>query len=70
MKLYIVCYEHRHGVDVWPIFVRPGEPAPTAEDVIEGLSNWEGDSREDEFLEVQGPFDIPYDPSQGVANGR
>lgn len=56
-QLFIVTFHHRHGTDVWPSF----EPI-TEEEVIEKLKandEWEGDTRDDEYVEVTGPFDIP-----------
>ena len=57
-SLWIVRYSHRHGDDCWPVF-----EAPTREQVIAELDNWEGEGseaeREDEHLEFYGPFELP-----------
>ena len=55
MNLYIIRYSHRHGHDVWPVFATK---APTEDEIIEGLEEWEGEER-DEFVEITGPFEVP-----------
>ena len=55
-KIWIVIYSHRHGLDAWPILQNADEAAPTNESVIASIPDWEGDSREDEFIEIIGPW--------------
>jgi len=49
-------YHHRHGTDAWPVF-QPKKP--TEKQIIKTLEDWEGDEREDEWLEIRGPWEIP-----------
>ena len=56
-QLFIVTYHHRHGTDVWLSL-----GSITEEEVIEKLKaadEWEGDTRDDEYVEITGPFEIP-----------
>jgi hypothetical protein len=48
---WIVIYEHRHGVDAWPIF---SDRRPTDEEVIAKLDDWEPDKGE--TFEIRGPW--------------
>lgn len=59
MKLYIVHYDHRHGHDIWPLFVDDEKPAPTLEEVVAGLDEYEPDR--EESVEILGPFEVPVD---------
>lgn len=52
MKVWIVIYEHRHGVDAWPVF---SEEQPTDEEVIAGLDDWEPEKGE--TIEIRGPWE-------------
>lgn len=56
MKCWVVIYHHRHGVDAWPVFRKKRKP--TEKQIIKTLADWEGDTREDEWLEIRGPFEI------------
>ena len=58
MKFYIAIYTHRYGIDVWPVFQ---DEEPTIEEVAAALDNYEPE-REDEYLEIIGPF---YPPEPG-----
>ena len=62
MKLYVVIYTHRHGVDAWPRF---DTEEPSVDTIIEELrKNGEWDEREEEgegFIEVRGPYDNPHE---------
>jgi hypothetical protein len=54
--LWIVIYHHRFGTDGFPVWQNE---APDLEQYAkEELENFEPD-REDEYLELSGPFDIP-----------
>ena len=53
--LWIAVYTHRYGNDVIP-FVLPEGTVLTDEMVIAGLSDWEGDEREDEWLHIAGGY--------------
>ncbi len=54
-KVYIVIYEHRHGVDAWPIF---SLTKPSEEEVIATMAEWEPDRGE--TIEIRGPWEKPY----------
>lgn len=59
MKLWIIVHHHKHGVDVFPFF---GEKEPSDEQAIEKineLSFFEGDDEEEEYYDVDGPYDLP-----------
>lgn len=56
MKCWIVMHYHRYGTDVWPVFAKR---APTEKSVIAKIEDWEGDTRDDEWVEIIGPFEIP-----------
>jgi hypothetical protein len=49
---WIIRYYHKHGDDCWPMFQ---ETEPTEEEMTSDLANYEPE-REDEGLEVYGPF--------------
>lgn len=51
-KIWIVIYEHRHGVDAWPIL---SLEEPTEDEVVASLDEWDS---ERESLEVRGPWPI------------
>jgi hypothetical protein len=55
IKLWIVIYHHRFGTDGMPVWQ---SDEPNLEEFTKTLSNFEPD-REDEYLELSGPFDIP-----------
>jgi hypothetical protein len=55
-RCWIVQYHHRFGVDAWPVF---NTRKPTERQVIKTLYDWEGDEREDEWIEILGPWSIP-----------
>ena len=55
MKLWIVLHTHRYGIDIYPLFQ---ESRPTEKEMIAAASDYEID-RDDEFLEVNGPHEIP-----------
>lgn len=55
---YIVVYNHRHGLDVWPEFREVSE-----EEIIEELKaadTWDERDEADEltYVEVRGPFPV------------
>ena len=53
MKIWIIQYHHRHGVDTWPV-VSDGEP--DLEEIENGLDDFEPER--EEFVEADGPFDL------------
>ena len=53
MNIWVVIYEHRHGVDAWPVL---SKEQPTEDEVIAGLEEWEPDRGE--TIEVRGPWPI------------
>ena len=59
MKIWIIQYHHRHGVDVWPV---ANEDRPDLEEIENGLDDFEPER--EEFLEATGPFDLPDDPTR------
>lgn len=59
-NLYIVIYNHRHGVDAWPIY---RDEMPSSDDIIEELKasdEWDERDEADElaYVEVRGPFSV------------
>jgi len=56
VKCFVILYFHRHGTDAWPVFRKK---KPTEKQIIATLEDWEGDEREDEWIEIIGPFKIP-----------
>jgi len=50
MRIWIVQYHHRHGVDTWPVVSEPD-----LEEIEKGLDDFEGEER-GEYLESVGPF--------------
>ena len=53
-RCWIAVYEHRHGVDVWPVF---GDEPPEEEELAAGLDDWEPERGE--RIEVRGPWPVP-----------
>jgi hypothetical protein len=51
MKIWIVQYHHRHGVDVWPVI---SADAPNLDAMLRGVADFE--EERGEFLESVGPF--------------
>lgn len=62
LKVWVIQYYHRHGVDAWPWF---GLKEPSEAEVIETLADWEGEEA-DEWIEIRGPFEVPK--SEEAAN--
>jgi hypothetical protein len=56
-KCWVVVYEHRHGVDAWPVFAAE---EPSEEELIASLDEWEPDRGE--TIEVVGPWDLSGTP--------
>lgn len=54
-KLWIVIYQHRFGTDAMPVWT---DKEPDLDEFAKTLTEFEPD-REDEYLELSGPFDIP-----------
>ena len=59
-KLYVIVYNHRHGIDAWPTY---RTEAPSSDDIIEELKasdEWDERDESDEltYVEVRGPFPI------------
>lgn len=77
MQLYIGLHHSRHGVDVYPLFYPSNADNKSVRASLWGDlmakigDNWEGEgteaNREDEYVEVSGPFEIPTEvpPSLG-----
>ena len=53
MKIWVIQYHHRHGVDAWPV---ANEDRPDLEEIENGLDDFEPET--EEFLELIGPFDL------------
>jgi hypothetical protein len=56
MKTWIVIYDHRYGVDAWPIF---SDDEPTVEQVVANLKDSEHTEVEfdrGETIEIRGPW--------------
>jgi hypothetical protein len=53
MKVWVIQYHHRHGVDAWPV---ANEDRPDLEEIENGLDDFEPET--EEFLELIGPFDL------------
>jgi hypothetical protein len=56
MKIWVVVYEHKHGVDAWPV-----NEEPSIEGVKEGLrkeGSWEDEDETDHrnSIEIRGPW--------------
>lgn len=62
LKVWVIQYHHRYGVDAWPWF---GFRVPSEKEVIETLSDWEGEEA-DEWIEVIGPWDPPTPEECGL----
>jgi hypothetical protein len=56
-RIWVVVYEHRHGVDAWPVVA---VEEPSEEDVVASLEEWEPDRGE--TIEVVGPWDLTGTP--------
>ncbi len=59
--LFIVVYNHRHGLDVWPEY---HVETPSSDDIIKELKaadTWDERDETDEltYVEVRGPFPVP-----------
>jgi hypothetical protein len=57
MRVWVVIFEHKHGVDAWPTL-----HCPTIEEVKEGLrkeGSWDDDDDKDDrnYIEVRGPWE-------------
>ena len=52
-NIWIVQYNHRYGVDTWPVL---SAAEPQSKEIIKDLEDWEGDDRADEYIEIVGPF--------------
>lgn len=60
MKIWIVIYGHKHGVDAWPV-----DHEPSLDEVKEGLraeGSWDDDDDDDErnSIEVRGPWEMKH----------
>lgn len=64
MKCWIVIYEHRHGVDVWPQFQ---DRRPSVKRIIKSLDDWEGEEK-GEMVNVRGPYSVPDRPAKLKSN--
>lgn len=59
-NLWIAVYHHRFGTDVFPFFLEPNEELTDEMVISEKIGDeWEGDEREDEWLEHYGPYSCP-----------
>ena len=59
-QLFIVVYNHRHGLDVWPTY---RVEQPSSDDILEELKTaqeWDEQDAADEstYVEVRGPFPV------------
>jgi len=59
-SLFIIVYNHRHGLDVWPTY---RTEAPSSDDIIDELrtaEEWDERDESDEltYVEVRGPFPV------------
>ena len=68
MTLWIYTYHHRYGVDALPYFQdEPPEEAQVIKDIDDAGGDYEGshgthaeeDQRDDEWLELHGPYGVP-----------
>lgn len=55
IKLWIIVHKHRHGEDFYPLWQ---SDYPDLDEFAKTLDDFEP-NREDEWLELSGPFDIP-----------
>lgn len=59
MKLWIVLFHHKHGVDTWPMVV---DDEPNGDDIIKDLrekGDWdEDDDDRGSYIDVRGPFQM------------
>jgi len=53
MKIWVIQYHHRHGVDTWPVV---SKDKPDLEEIENGLDDFEPET--EEFVEADGPFDF------------
>lgn len=67
IQLWIAVYTHRFGNDVIPYFLPRNSPL-TEELAILNLDDWEGDTREDEHIDILGPYEIPIGVSKQSAS--
>ena len=51
MRIWIVLYHHRHGVDAWPVV---SAERPDLDTIESGLDDFE--EEKEEFLELLGPY--------------
>ena len=51
MRIWIVIYHHRHGVDAWPVV---SAERPDLDTIESGLDDFE--EEQEEFLELLGPY--------------
>ena len=59
MKLYIVIFSHKHGIDVWPEWSSVEiDEEEIKKDLDDDMEPGEWD-RYDTYLEVHGPYGIP-----------
>lgn len=58
MNVYVIMHYHRHGTDAWPWY---SDVMPTEDEVIDTSLKelWEGDERDDEWIEIIGPWELP-----------
>ena len=52
MNFYIIVYNHRFGVNVWPVRT-PNDKPPTIDQVVATLDDWEP---EREWIAIEGPY--------------
>lgn len=62
-SIWVVVYEHRHGVDAWPVVAME---EPSEEELIASLEEWEPDRGE--TIEVVGPWDFSGNPTDRHGN--
>jgi hypothetical protein len=55
MQFWIVVHTHRHGIHTYPLFQ---DRLPTKEQIIAATEGAYEKNREDEYLELYGPFNI------------
>jgi hypothetical protein len=66
-KLYIIIHTHRHGVDVYPVLANSYLSVEQAADYVGDA--FEPD-REDEYLDIAGPWELTKFPSLSLAAVR
>lgn len=57
MKLFILFHHHRHGIDTFP-FVAQSTATMDTQILVDQFNIDYEDDREDEYLELEGPFEI------------